>query len=114
MSRQNYVEILNRLGGLNSDELTMLQRRLEKMIASETTHKGATFKKRDGRYVEVKIIYKTLKSGEKVAYYYKYHRWWEKGKLKSEYIGKASDKEVQAFLKTYRPRQPKPAQPKAA
>lgn len=112
MTRQTYIEISNRLQGLNLDELRMLQKRVDKLIASETTYRGSPFKKRDGRYVEIKVFVKELKNGQKQPYYYKYYRWRENGKLQSEYIGKPSDDELREFLKHYQPKTKRPAQPK--
>ena len=96
MARQNYTEILNLLRGLNDDEIKQLQKHLVNRI--QTSEKAAPFEKSDGRYVEVKCIHKKRKDGTPgKPNYYKYYRWREDGKLKNEYIGKASQSEYETY-----------------
>lgn len=87
MTRQNYADLTNRLGGLNRDELILLRNRINKLLASQTNHKTPNFITPDGDYVEVKTIKKKRKDGPPKEYQYEYYRWREGKTVKSEYIG---------------------------
>lgn len=112
MARKNYTEILDRLGGLNLDELRSLQKRIDYLIEAETNYSGPRFIERDPRCIEIKCIKTKRKDGTQgPPRYGKYFRWRQDGKLKSEYIRSATQEEYEKYRSESRkPKQP--AQPK--
>lgn len=114
MARKTYTEILDRLGGLNLDELYSLQKRLDYLIEAETNYSGPRFIERDLRYIEIKCIRSKRKDGTQgPPRYGKYFRWRQEGKLKSEYIRSATKAEYDEYRNSA-PKTKRPAQPRKA
>ncbi len=94
MARRNYAVILNHIQGLNPDELRLLRNRIDSMLANQTNHTASIFAKPDTRHVEIKRIRRKRKDGTYgPPHYASYYRWYEDGRLKSEYIKAVTEKD---------------------
>lgn len=114
MARKAYTEILDRLGGLNLDELRSLRNRIDYLVESETNYSGPRFVERDPRCIEIKCIRNKRKDGTPgPARYGKYFRWRQDGKLRSEYIRSATQAEYEKYRDTAR-KAKQTAQPRKA
>jgi hypothetical protein len=83
--------MLARLKKLDRHELELLHDEIEELLAQPRPQEAGT--KSEVGHIEVKMI-PDVKTG-KLYGPYRYYRWWEGGRLRCKYLGKATTQQAQ-------------------